>query len=320
MPLHDHFRPPLYPSRRWNSFHAGWAMNIATALNAVLPERYHAEPNVTLVVEADVAALDRGGDWTPPGGTASIPWPPAVDTAEVRVFRRMDGLELAAAIELVSEPNKDRPDTRDAFVAKCASYLHAGAGLVVFDAVTVLHANLHAALLASLDAPEGLAPAGDLYVGAYRPVRRKERSELTVWHAPLALGQPLPDVPLWLRAGPCVRVEMEATYMQTWRDPRIAQGRSPRVEAALRRVGQARGVPRLDAPAHRLLELLVAHRPRDGLVQPLHRRAVLGDVRRQELLLRAGPALPRPFLRPRWPRRNRASVHANRRRGLPNAR
>lgn len=59
------------------------------------------------------------------------------------VFSSEAGARLVAAIELVSPANKDPADTRRAFVAKCASYLSQGIGLIVVDIVTTRHANLH---------------------------------------------------------------------------------------------------------------------------------------------------------------------------------
>jgi hypothetical protein len=48
MPLLDHFRPPLYPHRAWESFHSRWANSIADQLNEVLPRRYFAEVQIRL--------------------------------------------------------------------------------------------------------------------------------------------------------------------------------------------------------------------------------------------------------------------------------
>src|SRR5438132_14346144 len=47
MPLRDHFNPPLAPIRDWESFQTRWAASLADALNALLPERYFAEPQTT---------------------------------------------------------------------------------------------------------------------------------------------------------------------------------------------------------------------------------------------------------------------------------
>ena len=43
MPLLDHFHPPLYPRRHWESFHTQWASCIAASLNASLPDDFFAE-------------------------------------------------------------------------------------------------------------------------------------------------------------------------------------------------------------------------------------------------------------------------------------
>ena len=57
-------------------------------------------------------------------------------TYEVRVYSGPAGWNLVGAIELISPANKDSPAERRAFVAKCASYLHAGVSLVLLDVVT----------------------------------------------------------------------------------------------------------------------------------------------------------------------------------------
>src|SRR5262245_15256075 len=140
MPLHDHFRPPLYPSRRWGPFHGSWANNLANWLNTVLPEGFYAEPFLEFVIETDGAALrerdqwDGGGNWEPPSGTlGTISIAAPTDTVEVQVFRKEDGPQLAGCVELVSESNKKSPSERQAFITKCASYLHLGAGVVIVD-------------------------------------------------------------------------------------------------------------------------------------------------------------------------------------------
>src|SRR5262245_59140442 len=124
MPLLDHFRPPLYSERHWESFHAHWSVSIATALNrTVLPSLYFAEAQVHVGgrVEIDVATMeglpeereaDGGGiavatatevvaavAWAPPAPPLVFP---AVfpDIFEVQVFRTRTGSQLVAAIEL----------------------------------------------------------------------------------------------------------------------------------------------------------------------------------------------------------------------------
>ena len=148
MALLDHFHPPLLGRRHWHSFHNGWAVHLAAALNQYLPEGYFAEPNVVLGIEIDVATLEEptatppisagsGGvsavpqlAWMPPKPMRTIPFSPATHTIEVNVFSTSGGLTLIGAIELVSLASKDRAEHRQAFVSKCETYLHQGMGVV----------------------------------------------------------------------------------------------------------------------------------------------------------------------------------------------
>lgn len=138
---------------------------------------------------------------------------------EIGIFSQSGGPTLAGAVELVSPANKAHPATRGAFVSKCATYLQAGIGLVVVDVVTKYTADLHAELLARLgvDIPE----TGRLFAAAYRPVEREKATVLDRWHEPLAVGGDLPTLPLWLRGGLCLPVELQATYDRTCREQRV---------------------------------------------------------------------------------------------------
>src|SRR5262249_22391367 len=130
------------------------------------------------------------------------------------------GPVLAGAIELVSPANKDRAAHRDAFVSKCASYLQQGVGLVVVDVVTERTANLHQELLTRLQAGDPGA-ADLLYAAAYRPIERDGKPHLDMWYERLAVGAALPTLPLWLRGGICLPVELQATYERTCREQRL---------------------------------------------------------------------------------------------------
>lgn len=247
MPLLDHFRPPLSERRAWEGFHAAWLSYISEALNRVLPVGYFAEEEVHAGanVEIDVATFHSADpveatpapEWAGGGGTvttAAVPWvapPPAAGVAavfaddfEVRVIAERGGRRVVAAVELVSPGNKDRPDVRRAFATKCASYLYQGIAVVVVDVVTDRHADLHAEILDRLGSPAaGRLPAGTrLAAVAYRPIRRGERDEIDLWPVPLAVGQPLPTLPLWLDAVTYAGVDLEATYTETCRRRRIA--------------------------------------------------------------------------------------------------
>lgn len=227
MPLLDHFHPPLYGRRHWTSFHHTWAVTIAERLNEVLPPEYFAEPHVQFNIEIDVAAFEEmsaapTAPWTPPQPAMTLPMPLVTDSVEVRVFGGPDGPSLAAALELVSPANKESPEQRDAFVSKCAAYLQQGVGLIVVDVVTNRRANLHDALLARL--LNGGAPqaGGDLYAIAYRPFTRDGQSQVDIWPESLAVGGPLPRLPLCLKGAFAVQVDLGATYAAACEKLKIA--------------------------------------------------------------------------------------------------
>lgn len=232
MPLLDHFHPPLSETRHWESFHARWASAIADALNeSLLPAGYYAEEQVHVGgrVEIDVATFERDAQTrnsSPPGGTATMavqvwtpPAPelvmPAVfpDSIEVLVFNGESGPTLVAAVELISPANKDRPETRRAFAAKCASYLQMGVGLVIVDTVTSRQGNLHNELVRLMETGEQFAVTETpLYGTAYRPVRGPSTENIEVWMKPLSIGRPLPTLPLAIDNGVVLPLDLESTY------------------------------------------------------------------------------------------------------------
>ena len=85
---------------------------------------------------------------------------------------------------------------------------------MIADIVTSRQADLCADLVQLLSQPEaaGLLAGATLHAAAYRPIRRQEKNQLDVWLKPLALGQPLPLLPLALRGGGCVPLDLEASY------------------------------------------------------------------------------------------------------------
>src|SRR5207253_4402851 len=86
--------------------------------------------------------------WAPPRPTLSVVTDlPAQDEYEVRVYDNERGQRLVAAIELVSPANKDRPEHRRAFVAKCAALLQNQVSVTIVDLVTTRDCNLYAELL-----------------------------------------------------------------------------------------------------------------------------------------------------------------------------
>ncbi len=239
MPLLDHFHPPLSERRHGEAFHARWASAIADVLNEQgLPDNLFAEPTVQIggQVQVDVATFDDGK--TPPANgtnaTGTLPqsaivtkpaWViPAVfsDSFEVQIINTEGGPKLIAAIELVSPSNKDRPQTRRAFVIKGANYLCQGIPFILMDVVTSRTANLHNEIMDLVQTDNFRLPAeASLYATAYRPVRRESREEIDVWHETLLVGGRLPSLPLFLGADLSVMLDFEASYQETCRRLRV---------------------------------------------------------------------------------------------------
>ena len=239
MPLLDHFRPPLHGPHPWEGFHHAWATLIAQQLNlSVLPRDYFAAPEITMgpAVQIDVATLRRtdtpgaaGAEfpqaWVPPKPkfTASVDFS-RLEGIEVRVFQDLGGSELRAVIELVSAANKDHTATRETFAVKCAGYLRHGIGLVIIDVVTTRLANLHAAIFEMLEVKSRRSSwesRTGLYAVAYRPVTVLKKPRIEVWPVPLALGEALPVLPLWLHVDLYVPLRLEDSYLTTCRSLRI---------------------------------------------------------------------------------------------------
>lgn len=240
MPLLDHFNPPLSRTHPWRSFHGAWAAAMARLLNqGVLPTGYYAVPLVDRdgPVEIDVARLRdqealgfaRDGaesqTWVAPAPALAVDLA-TVDGVEVQVFADDGDPRLAAAVELLSPRNKDRPAARQAIAVKCVGYLQQGSSVVVVDTVTTRRADLNSTILSLLGADVGATalPLASLSAVTYRAVGREEESQqLEVWPAPLALGQPLPTLPLWIASDFSVPLDLEASYMMTCADLRIRQ-------------------------------------------------------------------------------------------------
>jgi hypothetical protein len=211
MPLRDHFRTP--EDRDWwaGGLHAGWTAMIAVGLNRIRPARYWAGPVTRRggSVQYDVGTFDRvhrlpsfpDASGPDPGEVAITSWAPPratlalasdlrdPDQFEVQVFDTDSDIRLVAVVELVSPANKDRPEVRRAFAAKCAALLQARISVAIVDVVTSGRACLYLELLRS--------PAGGPWARARSPR----------WWRP----GPIP----WRWAGRCRR--SRSGWTRTWR-------------------------------------------------------------------------------------------------------
>jgi hypothetical protein len=214
-------------------------MVIVQQLRKQLPAGYVAEPRVHhgSFAEIDVATFEKDPPSFPGtvdgnGAVATAVWAPAqptlavettlpdYDEYEVRVYDATHGRQLVAAIEIVSPANKDRPEHRNVFVAKCAALLQKGVAVSIVDLVTVRQFNLYVELLTLIGHadPTVGAPPPSLYAVSCRCVERGKRSILEAWSYALELGRPLPTLPLWLSEDRVVPLNLEQSYEQACND------------------------------------------------------------------------------------------------------
>jgi uncharacterized protein DUF4058 len=156
---------------------------------------------------------------------------------EVLIFDVQRERRLVAAVEIVSPANKDRPESRQLFVAKCFNLLRQDVCVSIVDLVTIRRSNLYAELLALLGQTE---PTPDQRPSMYAVTCRKQpglwRAKVDSWFWPLAIGEPLPSLPVWLSETEHVSLDLEASYEETCRVPRIRFSTSSRRPNGRRKV------------------------------------------------------------------------------------
>jgi len=129
-----------------------------------------------------------------------------------------------AAVEIVSPANKDRPDSRQVVVAKCASLLPKGVCVSVVDLVSVRRYNLYTELLALFERADpsfGSDPPPTYAATCYKR-KNGHKTKLETWSWPLVIGQPLPTIPIWLSESQAVSLNLEAAYEEACAALRIA--------------------------------------------------------------------------------------------------
>ena len=162
--------------------------------------------------------------YAPPKPTLILePRLPNQDVYEVRIYDSRRNRRLVAAIEIVSPSNKDRPETRGTFVSKVAALLKHDICVSIVDVVSTSDFNLYAELMNFLESTD---PAlGDnpppMYAVTARMRYEGRRHMMDTWYHPLAIGQPLPTLPVWLKETWAISLDLESSYEETCRTLRI---------------------------------------------------------------------------------------------------
>ena len=250
MPAHNWKR---VRSGTFHAFHTAWIGELQKALNGgLLPKDYYVlAEQVAGEAGPDVLALhspDGDSEMLPdshwqPGGLALAEAPPKVALRseadesllyslkrQTLVIRHASGDEVVAMIMILSPGNKFSGAEVDQLVHEAMSALRQGVNLLILDLFPPSKTNpqgIHRELWQHFNAEEFQQPADKpLTLAAYSagvtPVAYVE---------PIAVGQDLPEMPLFLSLDRYINVPLEPTYRsayegvpERWR--RVIEGRA----------------------------------------------------------------------------------------------
>lgn len=229
MPLHDWTR---VDDGVFHAFHNSWIAELQSVLNTrLLPPGYYAlgdqvagggNPDVLALHELRESPAEQVG-------TALMTAPPRTRlvarsereryTARQRrmVIRHTSGDHIVAMVEIVSAGNKSNAQAWRTLIDKALAALHRGVHLLILDLYPPTPRDpdgFHGALWSQLDG-DGyeLPPDANRTLAAYSagPVK-------TAYVEPVAVGQVLRDMPLFLSADGegYVEVPLEATYQAAY--------------------------------------------------------------------------------------------------------
>lgn len=232
MPVHDWTR---VRANRFHDFRLGWTVAVSNALNAsLLPSGYFAMlEQGTSFPEPDVIALELPppvASW--PLLQSSPPKARLVARTEVDRYARKanrvtihhpDG-DVVAIIELVSPGNKSSRDAIRSFTRKAVQFLMTGVHLLIVDLFPPGRRDpqgIHKVIWDRLkDEPFTLPPDKPLTLAAY-----SAGMEIVAYVESIAVGDPLPDMPIFLTTEGYVLCPLEATYQATWNQfPAVLKG------------------------------------------------------------------------------------------------
>lgn len=231
MPVHDWTR---VDAGIFHHFHLEWVGAIARALNAgLLPSDHYAlAEQITTGWQPDVLTLrgptrERFSKTGPPIGIALASLPPNVQfrvkteadlyavAAKSIVIRHTSRHQIIAVLEVVSPGNKSSQRRLDAFVDKAEQLLRASIHLLVIDLFPPGRRDpqgIHKAIWDQFTDDDFQLPLGKpltlaAYIGGEAPEAFIE---------PVAVGDALPDMPLFISPEVYIQAPLDATYQSAW--------------------------------------------------------------------------------------------------------
>lgn len=217
------------PSGLFHHFHQRWSGAICDGLNdGRLPEGFFAlvEQNAAGLYPDVLTLQDQaGGPRT--GGLAVADAPPKARfvrrASEVgayaakanRVVVRNSAGRVVSVIEIVSPGNKSTRSAIRSFVEKSLDLLGHGVNLLVIDLFPPSPRDpqgLHPLIWSEIqEEPFELPPDKPLTLASY-----SAGIPITAYVEPVAVGDPLPEMALFLDPDTYVITPLEATYLETW--------------------------------------------------------------------------------------------------------
>jgi hypothetical protein len=229
MPIHDWKR---LEAGDFHDFHQCWIVEIRNALNTgLLPPGYIAmAEQVTGRPIPDVVTLHAGASGEEPqgdgGAVAIAEAPPRARLTQKlerlnyakradRVVIRHGRGKVVAIIEIVSPGNKDSQNSIRAFVQKAADILTQGVSLLVVDLFPRTPRDphgIHQAIWAEL----GDEPFEEISDKPFVAAAFLGGDFPEAYAEPLAVGDELPSLPIFLSSDRYVPAPLEATYERAW--------------------------------------------------------------------------------------------------------
>jgi hypothetical protein len=231
VPIHDWTR---VDAGLFHAFHQSWVVKLCDALNrGVLPPDYFALPEQSIRGPIpDVLTLRLSSGFSEPAGTSSgltvAAFPPRarlVARAEEAVYvRKADRIsvrhrhgQIVAVVEVVSPGNKSSQNGLRTFVENTSDLIEQGIHLLVIDLFPPTKRDpfgIHKAIWDEFAEQDFKLPADKpLSLAAYDagppPIAYVE---------PVAVGEELPEMPLFLKPDFYVPAPLEASYELTWSD------------------------------------------------------------------------------------------------------
>ena len=233
MPLRDHFRPPVSKKSSWEGFHAMWPTCIVQQLRKQLPPGFIAEPRPPGNPHGD----RRGpGSATPEQGSANgnvarRAWTaPSASRRDRRVRVRGPHLRCRARTATGGRDRIRQPGEQGS--SRVAGLLR---GQVRRAAPQGRRCQRRRSRYDSSVQPvrpvDGLRrPSGSVhdrrgpptYAASCRWLTKGTRARLEAWSHTMAIGQPLPTLPLWLADSLVIPLDLEQSYEQACHDLWIA--------------------------------------------------------------------------------------------------